>query len=447
MAVSSLHTSGTGDDRVTQATRKLIALVRESLDGHFSIRLWDGSVEPLGQKVVPGLELIIHSPGVLPSILRRPSLERLIRHYANGRIDIAGGTFLDLFDPFALDNEPKRRLRRIPKAKLARALWPLLFASGDAPDASRAFADDETGARRKTEDNKKFIGFHYDVGNGFYELFLDDEMQYSCAHFPAWDADIHLAQRTKIDVTCRKLRLKPGETLLDIGCGWGGLLCHAVQKYGVIGHGITLSQEQLDYARAKAERLGIADRVTFELRDYAEVEGTFDKIVSVGMYEHIGLANIDGYFAKMRSLLADDGLFLNHAIARRAKPSKRRWFKRPEARAIQRYIFPGGDLDNIGHTVAAMEQARFEIHDVEGWRAHYERTTRLWCERLTANRAEAEALVGPETYRIWAAYLAGVSVCFRRGSFRLFQVVAGKHAKGRPPLPSTRADLYCEPFL
>ena len=160
------------------------------------------------------------------------------------------------------------------------------------------------------------------------------------------------------------------------------------------------------------------------------------------MYEHIGLANIDTYMRTVRRVLAPDGLFLNHAISRRAKRKRRRFSARAEQRALQRYIFPGGELDDIGHTVQAMEQAGFEVHDVEGWRRHYAQTTRLWCERLMARREEAEALVGAPVYRIWAAYLAGCSLAFERGSARIFQTLATRSARGEPPLPPTRADLY-----
>ncbi len=189
--------------------------------------------------------------------------------------------------------------------------------------------------------------------------------------------------------------------------------------------------------------MGLEDKVTFELIDYSNVTGTYDKIASIGMYEHIGLKNIPAYMEKVRSLLSEDGLFLNHAISRRAP--KEKFFKgrmRPEKKAIAKYIFPGGELDDIGNSVRAMERAGFEVHDVEGWRMHYARTCQLWCERLTANKDEAIKHVGEEKYRIWVAYLAGVSLAFSRGTLRLFQTLASKTAKRPPPLPPTRADLY-----
>jgi cyclopropane-fatty-acyl-phospholipid synthase len=211
----------------------------------------------------------------------------------------------------------------------------------------------------------------------------------------------------------------------------------------VKAHGITLSEEQLAFAREKAKRLGLEGQVTFELTDYSQLGGRYDKIASIGMYEHIGLKNIPSYMAKVRALLADDGLFLNHAIARRApKPSPFGRRLRPEQKAIAKYIFPGGELDDIGHTLVAMERAGFEVQDVEAWRLHYARTCRLWCERLTARRDEAIAHVSEEKYRIWVAYLAGVSIAFSRGTLRLFQTLVSKSAKRPPSLPPTRADLY-----
>jgi cyclopropane-fatty-acyl-phospholipid synthase len=196
-------------------------------------------------------------------------------------------------------------------------------------------------------------------------------------------------------------------------------------------------------------RLGLEGRVKVELRDYADLEGTYDKIASVGMFEHVRRADHPAYFHKLYGLLRDRGLLLNHAIARGAKATEA-WFRRvrPEHRLIQRYIFPGSELSHVGHTLQTLEACRFEVHDVEGWREHYAQTTRLWCQRLSARREEASALVGPERYRLWAAYLACVSFAFADGSLRIFQVLASKHAsRGASGLPPTREDLYARSEL
>jgi cyclopropane-fatty-acyl-phospholipid synthase len=270
-------------------------------------------------------------------------------------------------------------------------------------------------------------------------------MQYSCAYFTDWGNSLEQAQADKLEMTCRKLRLRRGERLLDVGCGWGGLICHAARHHGVSAHGITLSEQQLEFARDKVRRLGLRGRVSVELRDYSDLEDrTYDKIASVGMFEHVGIANYPAYFGKLYSLLRDRGILLNHSIARGAKRSAGHFRRaRPEHRLIQKYIFPGSELDHIGHTLEAMESSNFEVHDVEGWREHYARTARLWCQRLSARADEAVGLVGPERYRLWVAYLAGVSFAFADGSLRIFQVVASKHAsKGPSGLPPTRKGLY-----
>jgi cyclopropane-fatty-acyl-phospholipid synthase len=231
---------------------------------------------------------------------------------------------------------------------------------------------------------------------------------------------------------------------LDIGFGWGGLLFHAAQQYGAKVHGITLSQTQYDYTQEKIERLGLSDRVSVEICDYADHQGTYDKISSIGMSEHIGVANYPRYFDKINSMLRDRGVMLNHAIARRAKKSKRHVRRiRPERQFILKYIFPGSELTPVGMTTDFMENSGFEVHDVESWREHYALTLRYWCKNLSANKEEAIRLVGPERYRLWVAYLAGGSTGFTAGSIKLFQVVATKRAsKGLSGMPPTREDLY-----
>ncbi|MGL4395756.1 MAG: class I SAM-dependent methyltransferase [Hyphomicrobium sp.] len=434
----------TADQKQLDAARALVREAAAKLDLDAWVRLWDGTRLPLGSNPTSPFEISIAGPGVIGALVRKPSLDTVIRQYVDKGLDFTGGTLID----FGRQIQTRKHSVTIKGGNIARLAWklsPFLFAkTGDGRDGF-GFAGEITGKNRKTADNKAFIQFHYDLSNDFYALFLDPEMVYSCAYYTDWSNGVEQAQRDKLDMICRKLRLKPGERMLDIGSGWGGLVCHAAQTYGVTAHGCTLSEEQLAFARAKVKRLGLEDRVTFELIDYSKVTGTYDKIASIGMYEHIGLKNIPAYMAKVRSLLSDDGLFLNHAISRRA-PRHGKGLSalrmRPEKKAIAKYIFPGGELDDIGHSITAMEQAGFEVHDVEAWRMHYARTCQLWCERLTARREEAIAFVGEEKYRIWVAYLAGVSLSFSRGTLRLFQTLASKNAKRPPPLPPTRADLY-----
>ena len=287
------------------------------------------------------------------------------------------------------------------------------------------------------------IQFHYDLSNAFYGLFLDPEMQYSCGYFFRPEATLEEAQRAKLEMICRKLRLKPGERFLDIGCGWGGLVCHAAREYGVTAHGVTLSQDQLDFARAKIAALGLQSPVTVELKDYRHLEGQFDKIASIGMFEHVGIDNHEAYFRKLHGLLRPGGLLLNHAIARHAKRDLRTFRRqRSEAAALTLYIFPGSEVDCIGLSLTNLKRHGFEVHDVEGWREHYARTCREWCERLSARRAEAEREVGAAKTRLWLLYLAGCSLMFERNGAGIFQTLASRRGRGPSGLPPTREDLY-----
>lgn len=435
--------SSSAEARRLVAARKLFESVATKLDGSIAVRLWDGSVIPLGPHADTRYQVVFDSAATIGRLLRRPTLENLVIHYAEGHVDLVGGDLIEFIEA-AQRRRMKLKWRDLDKGTLARSLWALARAPGELA-SSHVYGDEE--AARVAADQRHdqdYIRFHYDIGDDFYRLFLDPEMQYSCAYFTDWSNGLDQAQADKLDHICRKLRLKPGERFLDVGCGWGGLIAHAVRHYGVIAHGVTLSTNQHDFATRKMRDLGIADRVTIELKDYRLLTGTFDKIASIGMYEHVGIANYPDYFGKLKSLLRPGGILLNHGITRRAKADKSRFRKiRPENRLILKYIFPGSELDHIGHSVESMEAAGFEIHDVEGLREHYAQTTRLWCQRLSARKTEAVALVGEAKYRLWVAYLAGVSFAFRNGTIRLFQTVATRHQKNAPlELPPTRADLY-----
>jgi cyclopropane-fatty-acyl-phospholipid synthase len=427
------------------AARESLQHLAEVLNLPISVRLWDGSRVPLGREVHPELCVAIHGPGVIGSLVRWPTVDNLVRHYASGQIEVQGGDLIDLAEAVRHSGS-RAKLKQVQKGLLLKNALPFLFTPAPRLKGEPAFAGDEVGRGTSRRKERDYIQFHYDLSNDFYRLFLDREMQYSCGYFTEWNNPLDQAQQDKLEMICRKLRLAPGERLLDIGCGWGGLACYAAEHYGVQVLGVTLSQQQFDFAQQKVRDRGLQDRVTIELRDYSTLSGTFDKIASIGMYEHVGIANYPRYFGKIFSLLRDRGILLNHGITRPLK-RERRFFKRmrPAERLLLKYIFPGGELDNIGHTCQVLETSKFEVHDVEDWREHYALTTRHWCKRLCANRDQAVALVGPERYRLWAAYLAGCSFGFLDGSLRIYQVVASKRAsRGRAELPPTRADLYRE---
>lgn len=428
-------------NRRVVALRRLAAHLSDILRADFSLRLWTGEVLPLGPGARPGLALALNTPAAITRLVRRPRLSTVVELMAEGALDIEGGTLLDL--AAARGTASRRALRSMDRWLLLRSLAPFLLGTAGDRETSHAYAGAQKEKAESGRDDKALVQFHYDLSNAFYALLLDREMQYSCAYFPHWGAGIEEAQQAKLEMICRKLRMQPGERFLDIGCGWGGLICHAARHHGVIAHGVTLSQAQHDFAQAKITRLGLGDRVTVELKDYRDLAGEWDRIASVGMFEHVGTANHAAYFTKMRSLLRPRGVMLHHAITRPAKRTAgafRR--KRPEYAAIVNYVFPGSELDHIGNTISNLERHGFEVHDVEAWREHYARTTRLWCERLNTHRAAAEAEVGAARVRLWLLYLAGVSLGFERGTIGIFQTVATKRVRGPAGLPPTREALY-----
>ena len=290
------------------------------------------------------------------------------------------------------------------------------------------------------DSDARAISHHYDVSNDFYALFLDRRMVYTCAYYREADGTLEQAQEDKLDLVCRKLRLQPGERLLDIGCGWGSLVMWAAERYGVEARGVTLSAAQARWAEAAIRNAGLEGRARVDHLDYRDLPDDlrFDKIAAVGVIEHIGIANYPGYFARVHDLLHPGGLFLNHGITH-----EKHWQRTSQASFLTQYVFPNAELDNVTHTLDTLESAHFEITDVEGLRLHYARTTRQWVERLQANAERARALVDERTYRTWVAYLAAASVAFTRGWIGLYQVVATRpDPASRDLAPSTREDVY-----
>src|SRR5213594_231662 len=293
---------------------------------------------------------------------------------------------------------------------------------------------------RTKRSDREAISFHYDVSNDFYALFLDKRMVYTCAYYRQPDGDLDQAQEDKLDLVCRKLRLAPGERLLDIGCGWGSLVIWAAERYGIEAHGVTLSAAQAEWAGSAIRRAGLEGRARVEHLDYRDLPAglRFEKIAAVGVIEHIGIRNYPAYFARVHRLLQPGGLFLNHGITH-----EKHWRRSSQTEFLERHVFPNGEMDNVSHTLDVLERARFEIRDVESLREHYARTTRQWAERLQANAERARALAGERIYRTWIAYLAASSVSFTQGSTGLYQVVASRADPAvREAVPTTREAIY-----
>jgi len=427
--------------RRLEGFKRLLAHVRELLSLDLGFVLWDGSTVPAGLPP-DALAIAFADEGVVAAMLRRPNADTFVNLWVSARIDIRNGV---IFDFLAL--RPKLRTReirrRLDKRLALTTLTKFLLVPRGGPWPLESVRDHEARADGRAETNKENVHYHYDLSNAFYALFLDPEMVYSCAWFRDWNNDLATAQHDKLDMICRKLRLQPGDRLLDIGCGWGALVCHAATHYGVEALGVTLAEEQFALAKDKVARLGLEHKVKIELRDYALIEGDFDKIASIGMFEHVGAANYPAYFQAISRLLKPGGFYLHHAIALRSAAYERRRKSKPEATtAIGRYIFPGGDLDHVGMSIANLERHGFEVHDVEAWREHYARTTRLWHDRLSANRAAAEREVGVVKTRLWIAYLAASSIGFERNSVGIFQTLASKRVRGPSGLPPSREHLY-----
>ncbi|WP_028102022.1 SAM-dependent methyltransferase [Pseudoduganella violaceinigra] len=376
------------------------------------IELWNGRSFDFSQEA-PRVTIRIPSPSAARYLLK-PSLASLGTAYVEGAIEVTG--------------------RAVDMIKVVNALArSSLKDNGSLARIARTFHHNRQG-------DAEAIRYHYDVSNEFYQQFLDPNMVYSCAYFENGDEDLASAQIKKIDHILAKIQLQPGHTLLDIGCGWGALVIRAAQKYGVHCVGVTLSENQHTLARERVRAAGLSSLVEIRLQDYRDVRGTFDRITSVGMFEHVGLKHLVEYFGIINRLLAADGLAMNHGITSTDPDNGETPYGGGEF--IEKYVFPHGELAHIGQVLHAMQKGRLEAYDVENLRRHYARTCTIWTENFEAHEEKVRELAGDKRFRIWHVYLAGCAYAFDQDWISLYQIVCGKAGRHPSALPWSRRYMY-----
>jgi cyclopropane-fatty-acyl-phospholipid synthase len=404
-------------------------------------RFWDGTV-------IPGkdarTEVVFSTPLALRRLVYAPNELGLGRAYVAGDLDITGDVFdlLNLRDRLASRRADMTldlgRQRWLSLLQASRALGALGPPPPPPPEEARL-----RGRRHSPRRDTAAITHHYDVSNDFYKLVLGDTMTYSCAYYPSPDASLDEAQAAKYDLVCRKLGLAPRMRLLDVGCGWGGMVMHAAEHYGVEAVGVTISRAQADLAGKRVAEAGLADRIEIRLQDYRELGGDrFNAISSIGMFEHVGLSQLTTYFGVLYGLLEPQGRLLNHAISRPPGPGG---FAKNSF--IARYVFPDGELHEVGKVVSGMQEEGFEVRDVESLREHYARTLRTWVSNLEDGWDEAVRNAGAARARIWRLYLAGSALGFESGRINVHQVLGIKTtSEGRSGMPATRESFVSGPL-
>ena len=376
------------------------------------LELWNGKQLQFGQDKP---QVVVRIPHV--SALKyffQPSLANLGEAYVNGKIEVEGKA---------------RAVIDIANALAARTLK----LEGKFARVARTFSH----ARKEDADA---IHYHYDVSNDFYGLWLDKSMVYSCAYFENGDETLDEAQLKKIDHILTKIRVRPGDTLLDIGCGWGALVIRAASKFGAKCVGVTLSEQQVALAKERVKAAGLEGQVEIRLQDYRDVQGTFNRITSVGMFEHVGLKNLESYFSKINSLLADDGVVMNHGITSTDINSGDSPYGTGEF--VDKYVFPHGELPHLSVALRNMQAGGLEVLDVENLRRHYAKTCGIWVDNYEANSTAIKSTVDGKRYRIWRVYLAGCQYAFQRDWISLYQVVCVKSGRDTAPLPWSRRFMY-----
>jgi cyclopropane-fatty-acyl-phospholipid synthase len=390
---------------------RLIEKLKESASIPLRLELWNGRAFDLASH--PTVKIGVPNPSALRFLIS-PDLMKLGQAYVEGTLRVEG-PILEVF-------------------RVAESLARSATSSG------------RKGLRRFWHHTKKrdrqAIEYHYDISNEFYSLWLGASMVYSCAYFRNETDSLDTAQEQKLDHILGKLMLRPDERFLDIGCGWGALIVRAAKKYGARATGVTLSRNQYEFASKRIRDEGLEGRCEVRLQDYRDVpgEGVFDKIASVGMFEHVGLRHLKAYFEKIRRLLADGGLVLNHGIT--ATDPDSRWVGLGAGEFVSRYVFPHGELPHLSVVLRETGSAGLEVADVESLRRHYARTCLEWARRLEQNREQAIAAAGDKRYRIWQIYLAGCAHGFEHEWMNIYQVLARKEGGASNPLPLTRDYMY-----
>jgi cyclopropane-fatty-acyl-phospholipid synthase len=395
----------------------------------FALRLWDGWEWSPARSEEPLSTIVIGTPKTLATLLSSPDEITLGEAFIHRDMDIEG----DIFSVFAVAEHLFNRrptLRQQASAGMVEAFLHLKrWATYGYPHSLRR--------------DRSSISYHYDQPIEFYRPWLGSSLVYSCAYFQTPDDSLNSAQEQKLELICRKLRLQPFERLLDVGCGWGSLILHAASEHHVHAQGITISREQAVVAQNRIESAGLTARCTVALQDYRNLtalEQVFDKIASVGMFEHVGANGLTQYFRILRSFLRPGGVLLNHGIARAYSSPKR------NCSFIDKYVFPDGVLVTLDQVIRASDSEGLEVRDIENLREHYELTLRRWVTGLQQHEATVKQYVSDEVYRIWLLYMAGSAAAFQRGDIAVYQVLLSRPAHGKSELPLTREDLYADRF-
>ena len=391
--------------------------IRNQLALPLRVILWNGQQLDFSTEM-PRVTIRVPNPSAVRYLLS-PSLYNLGSAYVEGAIEVTGRAV----DMIAIVNALARTSLKQKHGVFARMM-------------------DKVAHTR--EKDAEAIRYHYDVSNEFYGAWLDPAMVYSCAYFENGDEDLATAQLKKIDHILAKIDLRPGQSLLDIGCGWGALVIRAAQRYGARCVGVTLSENQAMLAREQVARAGLQDLVEIRLQDYRDVTGQFDRITSVGMFEHVGLAHLTEYFGKVGGLLAPGGVVMNHGLT--TTDVEARGMPYGGGEFINRYVFPDGELAHLSTVIRSMQEGGLEVRDVENLRRHYARTCAIWTDNFEANAERIRQLTDPKRFRIWHVYLAGCTWAFNHDGISLYQIVCGKAGLSPSAIPWSRRTMYASPL-